>query len=440
MRMLGLVTEYKPVPSKPAKFVEFYPDMTNLFDVSGAVASLLSPLKAVHKNDPTYNPIFSRLGLSLCATFIILNARKACNVLTYNERKVLKALEESIDFTTVMIPGPYVVFLSTYGFHLPADRRFDAICPALLIDEKEDKPRSTHISPLFPHIPALLKLSHVLTDDSKVTEKKAGKPSSSTAASAGLPQFVYWTNDEFTLVNGHADFDDALSRFNTRLDTKATRDGSLGFLSANCALIPRFHAKRLDLVRSAQSYSGAEIPQLADTSDAAADLLTFFGLKSSTRWVSTVMESLQYEARFFAGSSSLGSIGHETGQNILCTSVFVLKNDAVKQEWFSSIHLDEAEADDESSPHHVETCMENVSDGDMAIANLTQTISRYGNSTGTNPYKNKSSVTRTTNIPRSSVDPYNSHVRRYIRGAPLLSHRFRSHIKTEMMLNLDDVL
>nr|QMU26431.1 capsid protein [Rosellinia necatrix partitivirus 26] len=447
MKLLSLVSDYKPVPSKPARFFEFIPDMFRLFAMHAAVASLLSPLKPVHKNDPTYNPVFSRLALSYAALYIILCARKACSKLTYNERKVLKALEEGFDFTTLMIPGPYVLFLSTFGFHLPADRRFDAICPKIDIEDKETKPKTKTLNPQFPHFPALLTLASYVAGsenangDSNLTRKGKGKPEGTTTGTS-TDHYAHWTNNEITLVNDKVDFDGTWSLWGNNVVHQAHRDTSLRPMSQNCALAYRFHATRLDLVKARDSLPIDDIPYPAHNAETADDLLTWFGIKSDVRWMATVMESLEYEAKFFDGSATLGSIGFENGQNVLCVSEIHLGPDSVDGKWFASLRIKDVDVDvDDASPHLVKTMMENVSDSEMAIANLTGTVTQYvgGHATG-NLLKDKCSVGDISTIPKTGVHAYSSHARKYIRDAPNLAHRFRSHIKTEMMKRLDDVL
>jgi hypothetical protein len=439
---LSLVSDFKSVPARPAKLIEFVPNFERLYAASSAVSSLLCPLKKLHKDDPSYNSVFSRLGLTYCAIYIILLARRASGSIVYEENKVLKVLEKAYDFDTCMIPGPYVAFLATFGFHIPQDRRFDQIVPAFPGNMTTIPYANTETQrTIFPHVQVLLRLAHIVA---------SGNVADQTDDQTDPNPIAYdnhWQDGFFVIQNTEFAFaarsgpryagTNNRTLFNNSIVSAAQKETATRHIAYNFSLNYPFHDKKSDLVEVCNNLPIRTIPFIKDgatTFPNPTSLLAALGLDGNTRWLTTVMESLEYESKFFKGSSSLSSIGYENGQNILCISHFASTAPAPEEGWFPSLHLSSEEG------NYVLTKMENVTEEDLAVANLTATIVTYSGMHNTSFLSASPSLGTIDAFTSDEFHPFSAHTRRIIRHTAPIGHRFRTHLKTEMMLPLSDVL
>jgi len=126
-------------------------------------------------------------------------------------------------------------------------------------------------------------------------------------------------------------------------------------------------------------------------------------------------------------------IGFESGQQTLCRFKFQLDAAAPTIEDWHHTGLVSEEG------HCVTTSMEDVSDGDMQLANLTATIITMEGGHNTNAFTGMSSLSST--VPRAGdFNVFHAQTKRIIREAPLIAHQFRTHIKTHDMKKLDEVI
>jgi hypothetical protein len=83
--------------------------------------------------------------------------------------------------------------------------------------------------------------------------------------------------------------------------------------------------------------------------------------------------------------------------------------------------------------------MEDVSEGDLALANLTATIMHTSDGDPAHPLHNMSSLSSTAPA-AGDFHLFHAQIKRIIRNAPLIAHQFRTHIKVNDMLKLDEVI
>jgi len=247
-------------------------------------------------------------------------------------------------------------------------------------------------------------------------------------------EYMYRDKKEFTYRNLQVTAKADNKEWALALRTIAERKASTKFLSYNAALHYPFNARREDLEKVSHSLNfTVPVPLFPTGKTELPTLMHYFGVEKDIRWISSIMDSLNYEAKFFKGRSTLGDIGIETGENILCISSFKLKADELDEGWFQSLNL-------EDDGHSVYTKMEGVTDGDLAIANYTATVSNFEGGHANSFVTLSRSVQIPTNVPAGNFDPYSSHTRRIIRDAPLIAHRFHTMLKSEMLLKLSDVI
>lgn len=431
LALLDLVSDYKPTPPRPSQFVEVHIDFRLLMHMHSAMSGTITHSKAIHKEIPTYNSVFSRLAVSLLATYKILVAREYAQVLTYDEAKVLKKFRLAHDFEAQTIPGPLVAFFSAFGLHVPTDKRYESICPRLPFQGCEDASldlSKTYIStsPLdaaFPHFPSLLYLAHLVA---------SGEAGTTVKDDFDEDVDLHWQGRFFVLVQTTDTFKDRYRIANVDVKAVATRVGTLRAITQNAALVPPFPDRKDWLLDVHNHLSIRKVPHWSSTDTAAPDLLSYFGVKTDVRWISTIMSALDDEARFFTGNSTLANIGFETGANALCIYEHSLANTAVDDGWFPDLHT-------HSNEHTVVTTMEDVSDGMMSIATATAVLTKYTGGAATNYANNFASVSVPA-LNRGELSAYNGHVKRIIRGVHTIEHRFVNHVKTHHLLNVAEVL
>lgn len=441
LTMLALTIDQSPMPCKVTKEFEYVPSHYRLFAAHSAIASLLCPLKIIQKDDPSYNPVYSRLALSLCTLYKILDSRERAGLITYDESKVIKKLRLAFDFEAAMIPGPCVSMVEAMGEHYPTDKRFDVICPKIPYQVGDTNnpeainEEATSIASgqklLFPHFPALLCLADQISKENVENEVKV-TAATTTPAAAAVNADQFWHEKEFVLFNPITTTTSIRLWRNAGDTAGNNKIANNKALLMNSALLYPFEIRKDHLIASSQASPPLTLSYPDTNTTAVTDLLLFFGVKSSTRWIPTVMSSLEYEAKFFIGSATLGSILGETGQNILCVSKFQMDATAPTLNWHTGLGV----TDDDV--HKVVTMMESVGDGDMAVANLNATVVQMMSSANSSSAKYACSFDP---IPvTDALHAYGSHTRRIIHRVPLIAHQFRTFIKTEMMKNVRAVL
>jgi len=204
---------------------------------------------------------------------------------------------------------------------------------------------------------------------------------------------------------------------------------------ANAAFNYPFNAYFPYLNKTSEHLPGITIPvpTYARGRTAAPDLMTAFGLKGQTRFLPVVMESLEYEAKFFKGSATLGSLGFESGQELLCVSVFNLSpTPPTTYNW----HMDQGIEEDNNV---VKTAHDSVSDGDMQLANLVAPVVVINGANAGSHFSTMSSIL-SPSTDASKFHIYHSQTKRVIKDAPLIAARFRSHVKSEDFLSVAEVV
>jgi hypothetical protein len=403
--------------------------------------SLLVTKKAVNKDNRVYNSPMSRLALGYVWLYQILKAKFLCQQITYEEGKVLKQLEKTSIETTV-VPGPYVTFLQAVGYHLPSDKRYDVIYPTIpTVDKLTGSGKQTDIYPtVFPHFPTLINLCKVIAEGHVGDKAKYDHTVGTTTTERSEQIYLYkghlvpWTTSAKT-------WKDPFNRITYPHDLKAPAErADFTHLRYSPFFLYKFWDDEEKLEDVTRVYPGSEIPRIEMRNthyDYDSDLLRFFGVKGNVRWLNSILEMLDYESKFFNGSVPVRQIGHETGANAL-TMVKMVVDDtspALTDDWFGSFKIP-----DESIS--VETRMEGVSDFDLQMNLLTCTIMEFEVPAGTNDFRKVEPVEKITGRSANTggISPFSETLKKSIVRQSPLSNRFRSHVESEMIKPIREVV
>nr|QLC36779.1 capsid protein [Sarcosphaera coronaria partitivirus] len=434
MELLSLFTEYNSVPPPASTATEVYPSYIRLIEMNAAVGSIFAPLRAIEKDKKEYNSVYSRLAICLCAVYRTLAAREFAKMLTYDERKVLKALREGHSFEDQLIPAPYAPFLKTFGYCDPGPEQFDAVVPALPAANTLTNAPLGNAHPMwFPNFPALTWLSSVVSGKNghqvQSTFQDTAAPPAMHSRYVQDDKLVLFRTDNVTAMAG------TYTYMGWDLAASATRNNQALSIYNNIAFIDEFpeDASRLAKVRAGSGKNKIPIPAATTGNVNVRDLMEYFSIKDSTRWIIEVMDALSYEAKFFEGSHTLGSFGIGAGPEILTIASVELKAPAyvANTTW--------GEIDLAFEPQGIELITRmNLSDMDMKVAALTCPILSFP-AKANHPYNAFHGVADYAT--RTDVYPYNNtKVKRIIYKLDSKSHLYRIHVRSKMMKEIRDVI
>lgn len=441
--LMDLVTDYEPIIAKPGRSVQVVPSFYRLSAINEAVGSILCPIKAIFKRNPTYNTIYTRTALYYCAVYKILVAREVNSLLDDTERKVLKALRGAYDFDTTPIPGPYVAWFCSIGFHTPADRRLDVICPALPAFEDIKVPNANDLTKVegsvqlrFPNFPYMLRLCNLVSEGKVLNKIKTTDAATSNPTLTDVEEHFsgrFFVPFPITTEK----IDGTYNIFGTDMTAAGTRSG-LHTLQKNSALFYRFQDQKdyLSRVHHSISHDKIPVPSMSTArghTNEVESLLHYFGVDKAPRWIAGIMDALTYESKFFSGSTTLANTRFEVGADALCTVTYDLEATAWDNDWFGSFNV-------KDEGIMCQTYDDNVQKFDLQFALLNSVHLRFTG--GPNAAVGVTDVTKVCieDLSGGRISAFSGRdLKRQIVHVDPIGHRLLQHIRSEMLLPLESV-
>jgi hypothetical protein len=143
----------------------YIPDCSSLFLVSAVICDLIISNQLLHELSPAFTSLAFQLYIGHLYFYHILRVRKAANVLTRVEIRVLKRYEKIGPPNSWPVPTPIIGILASYGLCIPTSGFYGMICPTIPAydDLKTGKSlfglatvKSVLRCPLIPHLQEFL--------------------------------------------------------------------------------------------------------------------------------------------------------------------------------------------------------------------------------------------------------------------------------------------
>jgi hypothetical protein len=361
---------YESSPPEPRPIAYYAIDFSFPMEINHLLTGVMLSFEKVKKNNRSYNSISSRLGLSLAIYYKILLVQQSAGVISADSLKLLKRLLISHPPATIMIPSPYVHWLSTLGYHLPEDTKFDKVVPLFPepsathdLPSKTAKYLTVKTTPLalaYPSIPYLYSALDIISSKGEVKKQGASK------ADKDVDDNLHIEEDDFVLINRKGFQPGVVSFFGVAMTSGPTATSATDALSQNAGFLFPFREDIDELVALQKHLR--PIPSVWKTVPEIKSVMDLFMASTSTDWMHGPFAALRYESKFFPGSSTLESLDVSSGPELTC-QVHYEQTQTRTNTWYGSRTF-------KSRAVSVKTMNRHVTSNHLAIAHATRMVTK----------------------------------------------------------------
>jgi hypothetical protein len=312
---------FESSPPEARKIAHYIVDCAQPFELNSMVFKILASHAKILKNNRSYNSVSSRLGLALVIVYKILLVLEAAGTISNDQVKALKAIRLIYPAANIMIPSPYLHWLSTLGFHIPEDAKFDKVVPLFPspsdmythhVADKKISLVTGQLAPLcYPSIPHLYAMLEIISSRSEIPRTE-----NNTATTPKSTKVHFTKEGDFCLAARTGFATGSVVYFGHDFNAAPSSGSNTDYIAQNVAFTHPFPESEVDLISVSRNLR--PIPIISQDDYPISTTLEMLVAKESVAWMSGPFAALAYEAKFFPGSTTLESLPLSSGPELTC--------------------------------------------------------------------------------------------------------------------------